>query len=173
MENWRINMIKTLTPVDIRDLLIGFAAAIELDQMRVDALPSTKFHRYYNPDSWRRWRRSHLDYIDQLLATVNAMPPAVLEEVTRLALTYEPLFVREAALDFFAEIVGGSLCEGQFETAELFFGWLILDVRRLSKEKPIVGDARSLMMQWLPATDPLGIAEDPECGYGQPAGFVS
>jgi hypothetical protein len=49
MENWRINMIKTLTPVDIRDLPIGFAAAIELDQMRVDALPSTKFHRYYNP----------------------------------------------------------------------------------------------------------------------------
>ena len=101
------------------------------------------------------------------------MPPALLEEVTRLALTYEPLFVREAALDLFAEVASGSLCEGQFETAELFFGWLILDVRRLSKEKPIVGDARTLMMQWLPAKDPLGIAEDPECGYGQPVGFVN
>jgi hypothetical protein len=32
--------IKTLTHEDIRDLLIGFAAAIELDQIRVDALKS-------------------------------------------------------------------------------------------------------------------------------------
>jgi hypothetical protein len=34
----------TLTPEDIRDLLLGFAAAIESDQVRVDALPPEKFH---------------------------------------------------------------------------------------------------------------------------------
>jgi hypothetical protein len=28
------------------------------------------------------------------------------------------------------------------------------------------------MMQWLPVTDPLRVAEDPECGYGRPEGFV-
>jgi hypothetical protein len=28
-------------------------------------------------------------------------------------------------------------------------------------------------MQWLAVDDPLGIAEDPECGYGRPAGFVN
>jgi hypothetical protein len=48
----------------------------------------------------------------------------------------------------------------------LFFSWLIADVRRGSEGKPKVGDAKTLMMQWLPGTDPLGIAEDPECGYG-------
>jgi hypothetical protein len=41
-------MIKTLTTEDIRDLLNGFAAAIELDQIRVDAL-----HPDYDPDMWR------------------------------------------------------------------------------------------------------------------------
>jgi hypothetical protein len=29
------------------------------------------------------------------------------------------------------------------------------------------------MMQWLAVDDPLRNAEDPECGYGRPAGFVS
>jgi hypothetical protein len=37
-------MTNTLTPEDIRDLLLGFAAAIESDQVRVDALPPEKFH---------------------------------------------------------------------------------------------------------------------------------
>ena len=57
--------IKSLTHEDIRDLLIGFAAAIELDQIRVDALPPEKFHRWYSDGMWRRWRRGHLDYINR------------------------------------------------------------------------------------------------------------
>jgi hypothetical protein len=39
-------MTNTLTPEEIRDLLFGFAAAIELDQVRVDALPPEKFHPF-------------------------------------------------------------------------------------------------------------------------------
>ena len=119
------------------------------------------------------WRRSHLDYINQLLPTVNAMPESLLKELTRLALTYEPSAVREKAIDLFASAASGVECPEQFETAALFFSWLIVDVRRGSEGKPKVGDAKTLTMQWLPVTDPLRIAEDPECGYGEPVGFVN
>jgi hypothetical protein len=64
-------------------------------------------------------------------------------------------------------------CSSTSRATTLFFGWLIVEVSRGCEGKPIVGDARTLMMQWLPVTDPLGIAEDPECGYGQPVRFVS
>jgi hypothetical protein len=64
-------------------------------------------------------------------------------------------------------------CDEELETAALFFRWLILEVGRGSEVKEIHGDARTLMMQWLPLTDPLRIAEDPECGYGRAAGFES
>jgi hypothetical protein len=166
-------MTKTLTTDDIRDFLTGFAAAIELDQIRVDALPPEKFHHYYSPGMWRRWRQYHLDYIERLLPSVNVMPPTLLKEMTRLALAYDPLAVRETAIDLFASAASGD-CPGQFvETAALFFGWLIAEISHVSVAKPQVGDARTLMMQWLPLTDPLCIAEDPECGYGRPAGFVS
>jgi hypothetical protein len=165
-------MSKTLTTEDIRDLLAGFSAAIELDQIRVDALAPGKFHPCYSSGMWRRWRRYHLDYINQLLPTVNGMPPALLEELTRLALTSEPLAVREKAIELFSSAASGD-CAG-LETASLFFGWLIVEVSRGSEIKPTVGDnARTSMMRWLSTTDPLRIAEDPECGYGEPAGFVS
>jgi hypothetical protein len=166
-------MTKTLTTDDIRDLLTGFAAAIELDQIRVDAVSPRKFHRHYSPRLWRAWRRSHLDFINQLLPSVNAMPPALLQELTRLALTYDPLAVRETVIDLFASAASGVECPEQFETAAMFFGWLIMDVRRASGDKPTIDDPRTLMMQWLPVTDPLCIADDPECGYGRLAGFVS
>jgi hypothetical protein len=164
-------MTKTLTTDDIRDLLTGFSAAIELDQIRVDALPAGKFHPYYSSGMWRRWRRYHLDYINQLLPTVNGMPATLLQELTRVALTRDPLAVREKAIELFSSAASGD-CPEQFETASLFFGWLIVDVSRGSEIKPTVGDARSSMMRWLSTTDPLRIAEDPECG-GQPVGFVS
>src|SRR5271169_610340 len=60
----RVSMIR-VSPEDIRDLLIGFAAAIELDQVRVDAPPPEKVHPDYDDRMWRRWRR-----IDQLLPTI-------------------------------------------------------------------------------------------------------
>jgi hypothetical protein len=61
----------------------------------------------------------------------------------------------------------------EFASAALFFGWLIKDVSRRAPGKPSIGEARGLMMQWLEVTDPLGIAEDPDSGYGRPTGFVS
>jgi hypothetical protein len=81
--------------------------------------------------------------------------------------------VRERAIDLFASAASGVECPEQFETVALFFSWLIADVRRGSEGKPKVGDAKTLTMQWLPVTDPLRIAEDPECGYGEPVGFVN
>jgi hypothetical protein len=46
MTNMQKRKNKTLTHKDIRDLLTGFAASIELDQIRVDAL---------SPDRWYYW----------------------------------------------------------------------------------------------------------------------
>jgi hypothetical protein len=166
-------MTEILTAEELRGLLSGFAAAIELDQIRVDALPRERFHPLYSPGMWRRWRRDHLDYINQLLPTLSAMPVALLQELTQIALTYDPTAVRERMLDLFAEAVSGSCSAEAFETASLFFGWLVKYVSGRSKPKPTYGEARTMMMQWVTVTDPLRITEDPECGYGQPAGFVS
>jgi hypothetical protein len=169
----RTRMTKTLTPEDIRDLLTGFVAAIELDQIRVDALPPVKFHRWYSDSMWRRCRRDHIDYIDRLLPSVNTIPSALLQELAWLAITYEPAVVREAALSLFAEAASGSCPAEELETAALFFGWLIKDVSSRLAGTPVNCDVRALVMQWLAVDDPLGIAEDPECGYGRPAGFVN
>jgi hypothetical protein len=163
-----------LTHKDIRDFLTCFAAAIELDQIRVDALTPERFHPYYDDRMWRNCRRDHLEFIDQLLSTVGTIPLALLQGLTQLAVTYEPAIVREAIVDVFSEAASGMCPPEEFETAERFFGWLIKDAsRRKARREPLNDDARGLMMQWLSVTDPLRIAEDPECGYGPPAGFVS
>jgi hypothetical protein len=80
----------TLTHADVRDLLIGFAAAIELDQIRVDALPTQRFHPIYDDGMWRRYRRDHLNFIDRLLPTVTTISTAALRKLTRLAVAYDP-----------------------------------------------------------------------------------
>jgi hypothetical protein len=165
--------IKSLTHEDIRDLLIGFAAAIELDQIRVDALPPEKFHRWYSDSMWRNWRCDHVDYINRLLPTVNAIPSALLQELTQLALTYEPRVIQAAALNVFGEAVSGGCPWEGIDTALLFFGWLTKEVSGKNAGNRLNGDARTLMKQWLAVADPLWIARDPECGYGQPGGFVS
>jgi hypothetical protein len=165
---------KTLTYQDIRDLLAGFAANIELDQIRVDALTPEKFHPWYDDDMWRDYRRDHLEFIDQLLLTVDTIPPALLQSLAQLAITYEPATIREVLVGLFSEAATGMCPPEEFETAELFFGWLIKDASlRGAPGEPSSGEAKGLMMQWLSVTDPLGIAEDPECGYGPPAGSVS
>ena len=65
---------KKLTHGDIQDFLVGCAAAIELDQIRVDALPIENFHPLYEDGMWRRHRNLYLVFINQLLATVNEIP---------------------------------------------------------------------------------------------------
>jgi hypothetical protein len=169
----RTTLTKAVTPEDVRDFLTGFVAAIELDQIWVDALPPEMFHRWYSDSMWRNWRRDHIDYINRLLPSVNTIPSGLLQELAWLAISYEPAFVRQAVLRLFAEAASGSCPAQELETTALFFGWLIKDVSDTPAGKPLTSDARALMMQWLAVADPLGIAEDPECGYGRPAGFVS
>jgi hypothetical protein len=104
---------------------------------------------------------------------VDAIPSATLGELTRIAVTYEPDLIRHIALELFAEVVSGSCPQKELGTAELFFGWLIKQVGAQSEGRPRHQDARTSILQWLPVTDPLRIAQDPECGYGEPEGFVS
>jgi hypothetical protein len=166
-------MTETLTHADIRDLLRGFGAAIELDQLRVDAMPAAKFQPPYNDSMWRGWRGGHISYTNKLLSTVDAIPSAMLRELTGIAVTYEPELIRHIALELFAEVVTGSCPQEELGTAERFFGWLIKQVGAQSEGRPRHQGARTSILQWLPVTDPLRIAQDPECGYGQPDGFVS
>ena len=115
-------MVKTITPEDIRDLLGGFAAAIELDQLRVDALPPEKFHPLYSDSLWRSWRRDHITYINKLLTTVSVIPPAVLEELTRITITCEPAVVGQFAADLLAEEVCGNCCPPEEPVRASFAG---------------------------------------------------
>jgi hypothetical protein len=172
MMNSQTRITTVVTHEDIRNLIAGFAGAIELDQIRVDALPDEKFHPAYDDSMWRRYRQDHIDLVNQLIPTVNMIPAALLDEVARLATTYETAVVREAILDLFAEAATGAWAAEEFESAAQFFGWLIKDVSGKTPG-PLKNDARKQIKQWLAVTDPLRIAEDPECGYGQPTGFVN
>lgn len=173
MTDTQTKMTTTLTHEDVQDLLKSFAAAIELDQIRVDALAPWKFHPIYNDSMWRRCRRDHLDLVNQLLRTVDTMQPTLLQELTRLAITYQTTVVCEAIANLFAEAANGMRPTEEFETAALFFGCLIKDVSGRPAGRPLNGDPKALIMRWFTVNDPLRIAEDPECSYGAPVGFVS
>jgi hypothetical protein len=157
-------MIKSITKDDIRELLNGFTAAIELDQIRVDALPASVFHHLYDDRMWRSWRREILEYIEQLLSTLDTIPPLMLKKLTWIATHYEPAVVGYEAIKLFGDGVRGDY--GGLATAALFFDFLIRHVVNQSEGKLLGEDAPALMTSWLSATDPLRIAQDPECGYG-------
>jgi hypothetical protein len=165
-------MTKTLTHADVRDLFSGFAAAIELDQLRADALPAAKLHPLYNESMWRGWREEHTTYINRLLSTVDAIPPAMLVELTGIAIAYAPENIGHIALELFAEAVGNH-CPEELETAEHLLAWLIREVGEQTEGSARQQDARAAMLRWLSMVDPLRIAKDPECGYELPAGFMS
>jgi hypothetical protein len=167
-------MTRPLTREDVRDFLTGFAAAIELDQIRMDTLPTRSFHHLYDDSLWRVWRRDHVEYVTLLLSTVDAIPPVILEKLTWIATNYEPEIVGEAALDEFGNSASGSYSREDVATAALFFERLIETVTEQSEGDNSIGeDAPALMKRWLPVTDPLRIAQDPECGYGLPSGSVN
>jgi hypothetical protein len=153
--------------------LAGFAAAIELDQIWVDALPARRFHHLYDESLWRMWRRDHLQYVNLLLSTVDAIPAVILEKLTWMATNYRPEIVCEAALELFALAASESYPREDVATTAVFLEWLIEDVTDRSKSQPIGEDAPALMMRWLHVRDPLRIAQDPECGYGLPFGSVN
>jgi hypothetical protein len=166
-------MVRSITINDIRDLLMGFVASIELDQIRVDALPARIFHRHYSDSLWRMWRHDHVEYVNLLLSTVDAISPVVLEKLTWIATSYEPEIVYEAALELFALAVSGQYSREDVATAAVFFEWLIEDVTGKCDSQPIGDDAPALMKRWLAVTDPLRITQDLECGYGMPSGCVN
>jgi hypothetical protein len=163
-------MIKSITKDDVRELLNGFIGAIELDQIRVDALPASVFHHLYDDRMWRSWRREILEYIEQLLSTLDTIPPLMLRKLTRIATHYEPAVVGYEAIKLFGDGVAGIYGADALGTAALFFDFLIRHVMNQSEGKLLGEDAPALMMRWLSATDPLRIAQDPECGYGSHLG---
>src|SRR5437764_5569169 len=110
-------MVKKLNADDIREFFTGFAAAIELDQIRVDALPPERFHAEYSDSMWRRWRDDHLKYLNQLLSTIYVIPQATLKKLTWIASNCEPAVLGEAALNVFSEAVSGSWPIGELATA--------------------------------------------------------
>jgi hypothetical protein len=165
-------MTEILTHADIRDLLNGFGASIELDQLRVNAIPAAKFHPLYNDSMWRGWREGHISYINKLLSTVDAVPSEILRELTGIAIACEPEVIGNIALELFAEAVSNG-CPEELGTAQQLLRCLIRLVGQRSEVSPRQQDAKSAMLRWLPVTDPLRIAQDPECRYGQPAGSTS
>jgi hypothetical protein len=168
-------MPQILTHADIRNLLEKFGAAIKLDQIRVDAMPRTKFKSKYDDRLWREWRIGHISYIKKLLSSMDTIPAAMLTELAMVATTCEPKIVRHVALEQLAEAVGGSCAEEECATAERFFYWLIQVVRMhlegSQRQRRSRGTGDSIL-GWLAVTDPLRIAQDPECGYGQPISSV-
>lgn len=158
-------MTETLTHADIRKFFKNTSAAIELDQRRVDAMPPTSFHPMYDALLWRDWRVGHLGYIKCLLSSVNAISPAMLVELTKLATTYQVRVVERIVLETFADAVSGSCPEMAVATAEQFFGWVIDGVRLHAGVRQRSLSATKAIAKWLPNSDPLRIARDPECQY--------
>jgi hypothetical protein len=158
-------MHTSITKADIRELLAVFIAAIELDQVQVDALPETAFHEHYSDSMWRSWRRCHLQYASLLRSTVETVRPPTLEKLAWIAANYEPNIVRERAIDLLGYAASGSIVGEEVGTAALFFDLLIEEVSSRSGPTMFGQDARAMMMEWLTVKDPLQIAEDPECGY--------
>ena len=157
-------LTETLTPEDIKTFLTRLTTAIELDQVYVDALPPESFSIEYDDSMWRTWRHDHRVYLEKLHATTDAIPPVMMWQLTGIAVAHEPALVGNTVLEVFAEVVSGS-CGEDLGTAERFFDRLIQEVNGQPKGKRSHGNAQALILEWLPESDPLRIARDPECGY--------
>jgi hypothetical protein len=90
---------------DIRNLLQAYSGAIALDQFKVDALPRKHFHRYYRRGLWVIWRKSHLSFIDKLVATTGAIPRKLLSDLTVLAARRDPLVVRKTMVEILVRVL--------------------------------------------------------------------
>lgn len=151
---------------DIRNLLRAYCAAIALDQSKVDALPRKHFHSEYSRGMWFRWRLDQIGFIEELIATTGAIPKRLLRDLTVLAARRDPTVVRRTMVEMIGE--SASLSSGQLDTATLFFQALLKSVGNQRFEPDIrcgYKHCRVRLTRWLKLTDPLRIAEDPECGY--------
>ena len=159
---------KALTIDDIQDLLVGFDAAIEQDQVRADALTRVGLHAMIT--------RQHVPSVALYVIDVtypSCLAPWTLsrqkcsKQLTWIARCYEPADIGDAILNLFSEAISGRRDDEELRTATGFFGRLIEDVRRMPSGILRSESARALMMQWLPATDPLRIGDE-EFGHGTP-----
>ncbi|WP_050629305.1 hypothetical protein [Bradyrhizobium viridifuturi] len=98
-----------------------------------------------------------------MLSTADAIQPATLKHVTEVATAYEPGVVGSVVLELFAEVIGGRAED--LGTAGNFFGALIEEMGGQRRGSASHVEAQVSILQWLPTTDPLRIAQDPECGY--------
>jgi len=116
----------------------------------------------------------HLAFINQLLPTVNAIPSTMLRELAQLAVNYETAIIRNELGALFVDAAILGLCPDKEEwSAANFFDLLIKIVNRRPAGKALDGRPKQLIMLWLSITDPLGITECPETGYGQHRGVMS
>jgi hypothetical protein len=159
-------LMKPLTAKDVQDSLKRLSAAIELDQVAVDSLAPERFSSQYDDGLWRTWRHDHRGCIEKLLATASAIKPFTLQRLNQIATSYEPRLVGEVLLELFAEVVSGSSAE-DYSSVELFFKRLIHDMAKKPRRSIRHQDARSAILSWRPLSDPLQIAQDPECAYGE------
>jgi len=158
-------MVELLTHADISSSLSDFATAIELDQRRVDALPTATFSPMYDARMWRDWRANSIAFVEKMISSVNSIPKAMVVELTELATSYSPLIVRRIVLEILAEVVSGFCDNRDFATAELFFGRVIGEVKQSHSVRSYFQGAKRSISLWLPVVDPLRIASDPECQY--------
>lgn len=156
----------TLEHADIETVLRRFSAAIERDQLRIDAMPRAKFHPSYDDAMWRDWRHGHRIYVNFLASTVADMPLLLLEKLSAIAPSYKPEFIRGVILEIFSEVVSGSCDQEQYATAGQLFEGLIKQVQERAKATTGGERAKVSLARWFPLVDPLRIASDPECVYG-------
>ncbi|MHC2332168.1 hypothetical protein [Bradyrhizobium sp. USDA 4454] len=158
-------LTEQLTSGDVESFLKQWSAAIELDQMNVDALPPETFSIAYDDSMWREWRQDHRVNIEKLLPTVDAVPPVVLEQMTEIAATYEPAHVRAILQGLFAETVSGSRAD-DLDTLEQFCSALIKKMGGQRKGYPRHRNAQASILQWLPPPIRCGLLKTPKLEMG-------
>jgi hypothetical protein len=155
-----------LQHADIEAVLRRFNAAIERDQLRIDAMPRAKFHPSYDDVMWRDWRRGHRIYLNRLVSTVADMPLLTIEKLSTIARSYEPEFIRAVILEILSEVVSGCCDQDEYATAGQLFEGLTKQVQERVGATARAQSATVSLARWFPLSDPLRIAIDPECLYG-------
>jgi hypothetical protein len=159
-------MTDILQREDIEPVLRRFSAAIERDQLRIDATPRAKFHPSYDGAMWRDWRRGHRIYLNRLVSTVVDIPLVTLEKLSTIARSYKPEFIRAVILEILSEVVGGCCDQDEYATAGQLFENLIKQVQERTRATARDQSAKVSLARWFPLSDPLRIAGDRECLYG-------
>jgi hypothetical protein len=161
-----------VTHEDVRSLLAGFLSAIELDQMRIDALPNWALRAPYDDDLWRGWRRDHIDYLELLLTTVDEISDLFLCQLAEVAARCDAHAIKSLVLDLCSEQM---LTAPDYDIASAagFFSRLVTVVGRQGLNKQICPGQRQSTPVWFDVCDPLRISKDPECSYGTPKGCLN